>query len=111
MTKDDELLAKLGLSHVDMHTHFTEIRFYKPKTFVDLLVQVADGFEKLMKDHPEAKDKLNIDRIAITFGHADAMIVWEASDSQSAKLFRDYVLAAADQRTLTMMCYAHDGAH
>jgi len=110
MPSDDELLAKLGLSHADMHTHFTEILFYKPKTFADLLKQVYDGFEKLKRDHPQAKDNIEIDRIAITFGHADAMVVWGASDSEWAKLFRDYVLAAADQRTLTMLCYAHDGA-
>jgi hypothetical protein len=111
MTNDDELLTKLGLHHADMHTHFTEIQFQKPKKLADLLKQVYEKFEELKKDHPDAKGKIKIDHVAITFGHADAMIVWEASDPQLAKMFRDYVLAIPDQRTETMVCYAHDGVH
>jgi len=112
MPSTDELLAKLGLSHVNMHTHFTEIQFSKPKTFDDLVAQIYAGFEKLKKAHPEMKDDdLKIDHIAITFGHADAVIVWWASDSKWAKLFRDNVLASNDQRSMSLLCYINDGVH
>ncbi len=115
MPSDNELLDKvldeLGLSHTSMHIHFSEVQFWKPKKFQDFAKQVNDGFKQLLKEHPEAKGNLQIDWVAITFGHADGMIVWGATDGKWAKMFRDYVLATVDSRVQTMMCIANDGAH
>jgi len=107
----DKVLKNLGLEHTDMNIHFSEVQFFKPKTFQDFAKQVSDDFNRLLKDHPEAKDNLEIDWIAITFGHADGIIVWGTTNGKFAKMFRDYVLAAVDQRVQSLMCIANDGVH
>jgi len=109
--RTNELLAKLGLSHSNVDMYFTEVQFFQdgPKTFEDFLEGLLACWEKMVAQHKDWRGNLLIDRVGITFGHADAMIAWEAKDSQWAKIFRREVLGCMGHRSVSVTCIANEG--
>lgn len=94
MPTDDEPLSNWGLSHSSQsgwRTFYTLVTFGPNKTPDKFLGHVKDAYVSLSK-HVSA-GRLRLKLVSITFGIADAVVVWQAKDDEVAKDFRDLVLA------------------
>jgi hypothetical protein len=52
---------------------------------------------------------LNLHTVAVVYGTADVIIVWQAKNDKAAKDFRNTVLAGDGHRSQTMYCSSGDG--
>ena len=108
----DNPLQSIGLSHEwgkDWYSYYSLIKFdpCSGKTIDQFYAHIVKGYAKLSK-YVKA-DKIKIRNVAITFGMADAVIVWQAKDAESTKAFRDAVLAGNGHESMTLYCAASDG--
>jgi hypothetical protein len=110
MADEDEFLIECGLSHEfgkDWNTYFTSVSFYgnrEPRTFYEL---VNKGFKKLERFVKAGKLRLHI--VAVTFGDADAIIIWQAKDVEAEKAFMTAVLAEPGYISKTLQCKMSQG--
>lgn len=110
MADEDELLREWGLSHKfgkDWNTYFTSVSFYgnrEPRTFFE---HVNKGFKKLERYVKAGKLRLYI--VGVTFGEADAMIVWQAKDIEAEKAFMTALLAEPGYISKTLQCRMSHG--
>jgi len=103
--KDSGLSHEFGRRH---HTYFSEVTFGPQQTIDKFYDHINSGMRQL-SDYVKA-DRIRLKIVAITFGSADAMIVWQAKDPRAAKAFRDNVLASNPPlQCVTLCCMASDG--
>jgi hypothetical protein len=111
MATVDEPLKNWGLSHSSQkgwRTYYTLVTFGPNKKPDQFLAHVRDAYNSLSK-HVGAGN-LRLVAVSITFGIADAVVVWQAKSDEVAKEFRDLVLAGNGHHCNTV--YAMDsGTH
>lgn len=111
MANDDEPLKPSGLSHKfgkDYHTYFSQITFGPQQKIRTFYEDINKGMQKLSSY--VQSDRIRLKIVGITFGPADAMIVWQAKDPEAAKAFRDNVLTSNPGfNSITLSCMASDG--
>jgi len=110
MENDDDILKVWGLSHAfgkDWNTYFSLVTLDTGKTQEMFFNHIKNAFKAVEKHVTNKNLRINI--VGITFGHADAVIVWQAKNSEAAKAFRDAVLAGNGHHSITMCCIASDG--
>ena len=110
MENDDDILKVWGLSHAfgkDWNTYFSLVTLDTGKTQEMFFNHIKNAFKAVEKHVTNKNLRINI--VGITFGRADAVIVWQAKNSEAAKAFRDAVLAGNGHHSITMCCIASDG--
>lgn len=105
MASEEELLRECGLYHEfgkDWDTYFSLVTFYGDRTLRAFCEHVNKGFKKL-GGHVKT-GKLRLHMVAITFGSADAVVVWQAKDADAAKAFMDAMLTGSGYISNTLKC-------
>ena len=112
MASSAETLKDWGISHSshkDWHTFYTLVTFTPGKTPQAFLEHLAKAYEKL-STHVRSGN-LRIGFVSITFGAADAVIVWQVKSADGwthvAKAFRDVVLTGDPQTFFAMASDTH----
>ena len=107
----DEILKDLGLPiALDWYTFFTSVIFYPGKTPLKFYKDLYRDYKKIPQEFvKKEEERIRILIVALTFGAADAMIVWQAKDVPAVKAFRDNVLAGNGQRTITATAFMSEG--
>ena len=113
MENKDDPLKPSGISRKWSqyhHTFFSRIEFPTGKTIDSFYDHINDGMRNETLTRLVKADRIRLKIVAIVFGDADAMIVWQAKDAEAAQAFRDIILAGDRSVTLTAMTGdGHDG--
>ncbi len=104
MATDEELMREIGLYHEfgkDHNTYFTLVTFYGDRSLHSFYEHVNKGFKSLDKN---VKARIRLHILGITFGSADAVIIWQAKDSEAEKAFMGAVLTGTGYISNTLTC-------
>jgi hypothetical protein len=103
-------LAPSGISSdfsKDHDTYFSQVKLSPEKTIQMFYDHVNNGMKNLSS--LVKADRIRLKIVAVTFGAADVMIVWQAKDADAAKQFRDSILAGDGHKTETLCSRIGDG--
>lgn len=113
MENEDDPLKSCGISRKWSQYHYTffsRIEFPEHKTIDSFYDHIKDGMKSDTLAKMVKADRIRLKIVAIVFGDADAMIVWQAKDAEAAREFRNTILAGDRSVTLTAMTGdGHDG--
>ena len=105
MASEEEFLSEWGITHrfgKHADTYFTLVTFYgdrNPRTFYDHVNKAAKKLSQYRKD-----GRLQLHIAGVTFGSADAVLVWQAKDAEAAKAFMDAILTGPGYVSNSMLC-------
>ncbi len=105
-------LAPSGLSDEwseGYNTYFSQVKLGPQEKIDQFYVHINDAMTNLpLKDLVRSGDVI-LHIVAVTFGAADVMIVWQAKQDKFAKVFRDHVLSGNPTGSTTLCSLSGDG--
>lgn len=91
------------------YTFFSRVQFPEGKTIQKFYEDLNKGMMTETLAGLVKTGRIRLKMVAIVFGDADAIIVWQAKDAKAAKHFRDTILTGDPVTMVALSGDGHDG--
>jgi hypothetical protein len=93
----------------DFQTYFSMVTLTGNRKLDQFIAHIDSSFKSVDPAYTGTNDRLRLHMVGVTFGTADAVVVWQAKDTDAAKEFVDKVLTGYPCQSNTMYCMMSHG--